>query len=869
MDALADCMTVGEIEQALKTLPQQINETYDQAMSRIAKLSTNRQRAVKRLLLWISYARHPLTTREIEHATAVSRGIREIEAEHVLSARVLTSLTAGLVIIDENENVRLTHKTAEDYFSQKREILFPTGDIELAECCLAYLQLAEFEAGPCSAPSESDAFNARLKEYPLLGYAAMNWGYHARRSNSPIVVPQALMFLRSKECLEASVQALWYTDTESQYSWDVTGGVDPLHVAAWFGLNDTVLGLLAEGADPDALDSQGTTPLIYACLNRHLDVASSLLDAGASARVIDGRGYTALHHCVQLRQLELTRRLLQEKDVAVNALCSSLDNFTALIMACWNKDSDLVGLLLSRSDIDVNLASPTARWNPLLLAAINDDEKTIGLLLQHPEIDRNYRDWSGYTAFHHAASGGYTLSLEALFQGGVDPNVGDRQNGKPLQRAIDDDELAAVQILLKHGVEWNFKDTLGRTVFHAAAVNDRSQILRLLLQTCKDVDIDSQGDNGETPLHDAAQRGYLETVKVLLEFGARTDILNKGGRTPVRAAKDAGKTGLLDVLREARDKEFALDHKHEAHLMRHQDTFATKIEQSLTTVVQQSDLETLRARIIRTNVDEINAHTHDFNYTPLHVACDYRTVEFVQVLLDAGAFVDPMDAFHRTPLTIACQGGDPDIVLALIKAGADVNTSKFNGRPPWEIALKNGGSKAAVILLAQPQTEIDSTSALLARAIGWAAALGDMDACRRLVDAGAPIHLKNANGLTPMQVANGWEQESVEKFLVEAAAKQRAASSPKLPSIDTFTNEKTVAGVPQDNGVGHPPRRSPTSKKEFMELMKPVSTKNENSLQETSQQLAKRDAALSFSSPRALAVMIGLLAVLLMSVWYR
>jgi hypothetical protein len=217
-----------------------------------------------------------------------SRGASEIEVEHVLSVRVLASLTAGLVIIDEHENVRLTHKTAGGCFSQNREILFPTEDVDLAECCLAYLQLTAFEEGPCTAQNESNAFDACLKEYPLLGYAAMSWVYHARRFNSPIVMPQELIFLRSKKGLEALVQALWYNDTESQYSWDITSGVDPLHITAWFGLNDIVLGLLANGAHSDTLHSQGTTPLIYACLNCHLDMANSLLNAGASARIIDG-----------------------------------------------------------------------------------------------------------------------------------------------------------------------------------------------------------------------------------------------------------------------------------------------------------------------------------------------------------------------------------------------------------------------------------------------------------------------------------------------------------------------------------------------------------------------------------------------------
>ncbi|KAF1993467.1 hypothetical protein P154DRAFT_582763 [Amniculicola lignicola CBS 123094] len=119
MDAVADCLTIEEINEALDNSPQQINDTYDQAMARIAKLSHNRQRAVKKSLLWVSYAERGLTKEEVQHAMAISIGSREIKKEHFVNIKVLTSLAADLIVIDGDETVRLTHKTAEDYFSEK------------------------------------------------------------------------------------------------------------------------------------------------------------------------------------------------------------------------------------------------------------------------------------------------------------------------------------------------------------------------------------------------------------------------------------------------------------------------------------------------------------------------------------------------------------------------------------------------------------------------------------------------------------------------------------------------------------------------------------------------------------------------------
>lgn len=803
MDALADCLTTSDIEFALSSLPQGINDTYEQALERISKLSVNRRRAVMRLLQWVSYSKRPLTIAELEHAIAISRGAREMQTGHIISAKVLTSLSAGIVIVDENERVRLTHKTAEDYFTTRRTTLFPNGDVDIAESCLTYLQLFTFETGPCDDTS-SETFETRLQTYPFYGYASLFWADHARSCDAQIISPQALLLLRNASLLEASVQALWYVDTESDDSWDVSGGVHALHLASYFGLDHIVTQLLMEGADPNIRDSLATTPLIYACARGHAQTAEILLKAGALSHLIDHRGSTALLGTVKHRRHELTKRILQEKDVAINALYKAFNNYTALMLATWNSDPDTVQMLLQRHDIDVNMALPDSGTNCLLLAAWDDETACVKELLQHPKINVDHQDNSMYTAIHYAALYGYVETLRLILDAGANTELQDDQGGRALQRAIDYGYLDTVKLLLEHDADYAFKDMLGRTILHAAAINGQVLVLRYLLETCTDLDVDTQGSQGETALHDAAGHGYIATAKVLLQFGARSDIRNNAGYTPVRVAQEEGWTDILDVLRKAREQESTSEQPSETESIRKADTFEIVPKASLATAVEFESIKAVQTRISQATAEELNAATRGFNMNALHCACEASRLEVVELLLDAGALVDPIDSFSRTPLTLASQKGDEDIVKTLVRHGADVNHA-FGTSTPWETAWARRWTRTALFLLAQPQTKIDPNNLLLHPALSWAAALGDLKACQKLVEAGAPLHLKNADGLTPSQIARNWDQDEVESYLMEEERKQRMAS----PKVLDGTNPVEVTGSTDHSGVGVKPPSTP------------------------------------------------------------
>ncbi|CAN0293800.1 unnamed protein product, partial [Ectocarpus fasciculatus] len=76
-------------------------------------------------------------------------------------------------------------------------------------------------------------------------------------------------------------------------------GGSPLHIAAAKGLDRIVSTLLLRGADKEALDCDGQTPLIWASYAGRMSVVKTLVAAGADTSIRDKNGKSALHRAAE------------------------------------------------------------------------------------------------------------------------------------------------------------------------------------------------------------------------------------------------------------------------------------------------------------------------------------------------------------------------------------------------------------------------------------------------------------------------------------------------------------------------------------------------------------------------------------------
>eukprot|EP00877_Chromochloris_zofingiensis_P000754 jgi/Chrzof1/1067/Cz01g38320.t1 len=171
-------------------------------------------------------------------------------------------------------------------------------------------------------------------------------------------------------------------------------------------------------------------------------------------------------------------------------------------------------------------------------------------LRQFVEADRtcvNKPDDQGYYPLQWAALNNRIAEATYLLSNGADINVQDSTGQTPLLWAAVRGSLPVIETLLRNGSDPNLKDNRGYTLCHVAAQYGQTAVLyHLALKWGVDVDIPD--NDGRTPLHWAAYKGYADTIRLLLVLDARFALADKEGCTPLHWAAIKGNGEACTVL---------------------------------------------------------------------------------------------------------------------------------------------------------------------------------------------------------------------------------------------------------------------------------------------------------------------------------
>ncbi len=99
-----------------------------------------------------------------------------------------------------------------------------------------------------------------------------------------------------------------------------SAGRTPLMWAAYHGHADEVEALIAKGADVNVKDNEGGTPLLWAAVHGHTDVVELLIAKGADVNAKDSAGQTPLMLADREGHTDVVKLLIAKEEKEVNSV---------------------------------------------------------------------------------------------------------------------------------------------------------------------------------------------------------------------------------------------------------------------------------------------------------------------------------------------------------------------------------------------------------------------------------------------------------------------------------------------------------------------------------------------------------------------
>jgi ankyrin repeat protein len=418
-------------------------------------------------------------------------------------------------------------------------------------------------------------------------------------------------------------------------------GTTALHWAVRADDVDTASMLIRAGAKVSAANRYGITPLALAAINGNAPMIETLLKAGADPNTTLREGDTVLMRAARTGRPAAMQALLAH-GADVNAR-EGWQGQTALMWAAAANHPEAVQTLVEwGADLDARakLLEDKPKAN-----GIDDRTQSDGAA-----VDRMSFTYSkgGLTPLLFAAREGALASARVLLSAGADANRADPDGITPLLLAIFNGHYDTASLLIAHGVDLNAADVDGRTALYAAVdMHTLGWTLNRPAPPARDARYDSLDivtqllDKGANP---NPRLTRLVKPRKLLVFGI--DILTAGATPVLRAATQAD----LPVLR------VLLEHGADPNL----------------TTVQQATALMLAAGLGYRDV-----------YSQ---GTDADSIEFMKVTLEHGAQVNATDDKGNTALHGAAQRGSTSVIDFLIDHGARLDATNAQGRTPLDEA---------------------------------------------------------------------------------------------------------------------------------------------------------------------------------------
>ncbi len=317
----------------------------------------------------------------------------------------------------------------------------------------------------------------------------------------------------------------WVLTSEVIKAQDGAGNT-PLHYAAEWNLNNSVVSIIEKGGNVNAQNTNGESPIFNAVKSNNISGMEILLQNGTDRNLRNYLGDTIVHYSVRWDAREAAR-LAVSNGYDINA--QNLSGKTALHQASRTGKNEMVVLLLQEG---ANIhSSDTAGRTPLMDAIQAQSIETVRLLIANG-ASASIPEMYGRNAYHEAVETENIELIKIINAAGGNPLARDTHGRTPLSLVFDKD-LSLVEAVLSGDV--HLTDSDGNTPLHIAVINTTSEeVLRYLITS--DYSPDRRNSEGKTPLLLATEKGASEVVEAFLLAGADPFIMDNSGQSSLSFA---------------------------------------------------------------------------------------------------------------------------------------------------------------------------------------------------------------------------------------------------------------------------------------------------------------------------------------------
>ncbi|XP_078443252.1 ankyrin repeat family protein with DHHC zinc finger domain-containing protein [Wolffia australiana] len=192
--------------------------------------------------------------------------------------------------------------------------------------------------------------------------------------------------------------------------------------------------------------------------------------------------------------------------------------------------------------------------NDVYTAAAYGDLEKLQRLVEEEGCSVSEPDGLGYHALQWAALNNRTAAAQYIIEHGGNVNAVDHTGQTALHWSAVRGSIQVAELLLKEGAKVNASDSYGYQSTHVAAQYGQTALLYLLV-TKWNADPDVPDNDGRSPLHWAAYKGFADCVRLLLFLDAYRGRQDKEGCTPLHWAAIKGNLEACTVLVQAGKKE--------------------------------------------------------------------------------------------------------------------------------------------------------------------------------------------------------------------------------------------------------------------------------------------------------------------------